>query len=189
MHIAGNELRKGHVILYQNKLWLCLQAAHRTPGNLRAFIQAKLRSVKDGNQMDARFSASEKIEKVDLFTHKMQYLYADDSFYNFMNVENYEQVALPKESVSEQEAMFLTPDMHVDITFYEETAISIALPQSMIFKVVSADPEIKGATASAQKKSCTLENGMEITVPAFIHEGDLIKINTETMEYVERAKK
>ena len=103
MSIQGNDLRKGNVILYQNKLWLCMQAVHRTPGNLRAFVQAKLRSIKDGNQMDVRFSATEKIDKVDLYTHKMQYLYADDSFFHFMNVETYDQVALPKEIIGDQE--------------------------------------------------------------------------------------
>jgi len=188
MNISGNELRKGDVILYQDKLWVCLQSEHRTPGNLRAFIQAKLRNVVAGNQMDARFSSTEKLERVDLFVHTMQFLYADDSFYHFMNVKTYDQVVLSKELIGEQ-AQFLAPEMQLEITFYEDTPISVKLPQTMDFKVVRADPEIKGATASAQKKSCTLENGMAIQVPSFVREGDTLKINTETLEYVERVKR
>lgn len=188
MGISGNELRKGDVILYQDKLWVCLQSEHRTPGNLRAFVQAKLRNVVVGNQMDVRFSSTERLEKVDLFTHTMQFLYVDDSFFHFMNVKTFDQVTLSKDLVGNQ-AQFLAPEMQVEITFYEDTPISLKLPQTMEFKVVEADPEIRGATASAQKKSCTLENGMAVQVPSFVRVGDVLKINTETLEYVERAKR
>lgn len=186
--MQGNELRKGNVILHEGKLWQCMEATHRTPGNLRAFVQAKMRNIKDGSQKEFRFASTEKLDQVDVFERKMQFLYADGDQYNFMDTENYEQIELTKEQIGDG-SFYLQPDMVIGITFYEQTPISVKLPQTMIFEIVEADPEIKGATASASFKSAKLSNGMGIQVPQFVKVGDVVKINTETGEYQERVKR
>ena len=188
MHISGNELRKGDVLLHEGKLWQCMQSTHRTPGNLRAFVQAKLRSIADGSQKEFRFSSTERLEKVDIFERQMQFLYAEDNVYNFMDTENFEQIELSQDALGDS-YKYLTPDIVIGVTFYETTPLSVNLPQTMEFKVVEADPEIKGATASASFKNATLDIGVILQVPQFVKVGDVVKINTETGEYLERAKK
>lgn len=188
MNISGNELRKGDIILHETKLWLCLQSVHRTPGNLRAFMQAKLRNIKDGTQKDVRFSATERVEKVEVFEREMQFLYSDGDFFHFMDSKNFEQIELHRDFLGEN-AMYLSPNMNVNITFYESSALGIRLPQTLEFEVVEADPEIKGATASASFKSAKLSTGQAVQVPQFVKVGDRVKVNTETGEYLERAKK
>jgi elongation factor P len=188
MFINGNELRKGDVILFENKLWMCLSSVHRTPGNLRAFVQAVLRNLREGNQKEVRFSATERVEKVDVFEREMQFLYSDGDVFHFMDTENFEQLELSRSIIGDKEP-YLQPDMKLNMSFYEADPLTIRLPQSMEFDVVEADPEIKGATASASKKSATLSNGLSIQVPQFVNVGDRVKINTESGEYLERAKR
>lgn len=184
----GNELRKGTVIKHEGKLWQCMSAAHRTPGNLRAFIQAKMRNVEDGLQKEFRFASTERLEQVDIFERKMQFLYADGDTYHFMDTENYEQIEISKETLGD-DVIFLAPEMTIGISFFETRPISINLPNSMDFAVVDADPEIKGATAAASYKSATLDNGLVIQVPQFVKPGDRVRINVETREYQDRVKK
>lgn len=188
MNINGNDLRKGDVIIYENKLYVCLSAEHRTPGNLRAFMQARLRGVKDGLQKDCKFTASERVEKVDLFVNDMQFLYRDGEVFHFMNVKTYEQVEISSDFIGDND-VFLQDGMTVEMTFYEETPIGLKLPQNMEFDIIEAEPEIKGATATAAYKAAKLSNGVDIKVPPFVKVGDRIKIKTETREYVERVKK
>lgn len=188
MHISGNELRKGDVIKLENKLWQCMVSTHRTPGNLRAFVQAKLRNIMDGSQKEFRFSSTEKLEKVDLHERPMQYLYEDANAYVFMDTQSYEQAEISKEIVGDN-AVYLTPDLVISIGFIESSPTTLRFPQTMEFEVTEADPEIKGATASASYKSATLSNGQNIQVPQFVKIGDIVKINTESGEYLERAKK
>lgn len=188
MNVNGNELRKGYVINFENKLWTCLSVEHRTPGNLRAFVQVKARNVKDGTQKDFRFSSTEKIERVSIIERKMQFLYADGSTYNFMDTENFEQIELSRETLGDN-VNYLTPELVIGVTFYETTPIGIALPQTLDFEVVETDPEIKSATASASYKSATLSNGLQVQVPQFVKQGDTLRINTETGSYQERVKK
>ncbi|MBI4411560.1 MAG: elongation factor P [Deltaproteobacteria bacterium] len=187
MSISANQLRPGNIIEYDGKLWLCLESVHKTPGNLRAFIQAKLRSVKDGVQKEFRFSSTEMLEKVSLRERPMQFLYVDGDFYNFMDSENYEQVHLSKSLVGEA-ANYLLPDAQVKVTFFEESPIGIALPTTLDFTVIEADPGMKTATASASYKNAKIETGVTIKVPQFVTAGDRITISPATGEYVERAK-
>ncbi len=184
--MQGNELRKGMAIQHEGKLWLCMESVHRTPGNLRAFVQAKMRSIKDGTQKDFRFSSTEKLEQVDVFERKMQFLYADGDTYHFMDTESYDQVELAKEQIG-NDAVYLSPDMVINILFHEQVALSIKLPTTLNFDVVEADPEIKGATASASFKNATLSNGLIVQVPQFVKIGDVVKVNTENGEYQERV--
>lgn len=188
MNISGNELRKGDVVKLENKLWQCMTATHRTPGNLRAFVQAKLRNIKDGSQKEFRFSSTEKLEKVDLYERSMQFLYEDANSFVFMDTQSFEQVEIDRAVVGENSS-YLTPDLVINIGFIEAAPTTLRFPQTMEFEVTEADPEIKGATASASFKSAKLSNGMNIQVPQFVKVGDVVKINTESGEYLERAKK
>lgn len=188
MNISGNEIRKGDLVKFENKLWQCLVAQHRTPGNLRAFIQVKLRNIMDNTQKEVRFSSTDRIEKIDIFERKMQFLYNDSSFYKFMDLESYDEVSLSAELIGD-DIVYITPDMELTVAFYESKPLFIKLPQTMEFEVTEADPEIRGATASASYKTAVLSNGLKIQVPQFVKPGDVIKINTESREYLERAKK
>ena len=149
-------------------------------------VQTKLKNLKTGSQIEQRFNADEKVERAILEQHEMEFLYHDGDNYNFMNTENFEQVGLNEEILGDY-AKFLQPNCKVQVDFYEGKAIGIELPQTMIFKVIEADPAIKRATASAQFKNATLENGVVVRVPSFIEVGDSVKVDTETGEYLERA--
>ncbi|MCP5463771.1 MAG: elongation factor P [Deltaproteobacteria bacterium] len=186
--MQGNDLRKGQCIKVEGKLWQCMEANHRTPGNLRAFIQAKLRNLHDGSQKEFRFSATEKLDPVDLFERKMQYLYEDDTFLHFMDTESYEQHELNK-SLAGDQINYLTENLEVSILFAEGKALTMRIPETMEFEIVEADPEIKGATATNSFKNAKTSNGVDIQVPQFIHVGDWVKINTESGKYMERVKK
>lgn len=184
--INGNQIRPGMIIDYQGVPYQVMEAVHRTPGNKRAFMQTKLRNLVSGDQAEARFSSSDRVERIVLPERKMQYLYADGGFYHFMDVENYEQIQLSAEQVGDA-ANFLLPETVIGVNTYEEKTIGINLPKTMDFKVVETPPELKGATASAQYKPATLETGLSVKVPPFISEGDIIRIDTETQDYVTRV--
>lgn len=187
MQINGNDLRKGDVVELENKIWQCMTATHRTPGNLRAFIQAVMRNVKDGTQKEFRFSSTEKLEKIDLIGREMQYLYNDGDMFHFMDTKNFEQIEISRSMIGDKEP-YLTPDLIVQVTFQETSPISIELPKTMEFEVVECDPEIKGGTATASYKKSKLNNGVNVDVPQFVKQGDKVRINTETGEYLERVK-
>lgn len=187
MSIPANHLRQGMVIEYENGLWFCLEAQHRTPGNKRAFMQAKLRNIRDGTQKEFKLASDETLERVSLRERPMQFLYSDDDFYHFMDSENYEQVQLTREALGVK-ANFLLPESKVKITFHEDTAIGLSLPQTMTFKVIDADPGMKTATASSSYKNAKIETGVTVKVPQFVEAGDRIVVDTESGEYAERAK-
>lgn len=188
MGFSANQLRPGMVIEYEGALWQCLEAQHRTPGNKRAFMQAKMRNVEDGLQKEFRFSSTDVLERAILRERQMQFLYKEGDFYNFMDTENYEQIQLGEDAIGTS-ANFLMPDAVVTVTLYEEKPLGVKLPSSMIFTVTEAEPGMKTATASASKKNAKIETGMTVKVPQFIEIGEKIIINTETGEYLERAKK
>lgn len=188
MNINGNNLRKGDVIQMNGELYVCLKAEHRTPGNKRAFVQACLRRVTDGIQKDVKFSATETLEKVDLIERPMQFLYRDGDVFHFMDTGTYDQIELNRDFIGEL-AVFLTEGLNVNVTFHEQTPIALKLPPTMEFEITEADPEIKGATASAQYKNARIDIGVAIKVPGFVKVGDRVRVNTETFQYLERVKK
>lgn len=188
MNVAGNELRKGDFVQFENKLWQCMMVTHRTPGNLRAFVQVKLRNILDGNQKEVRFSSTESVEKVDIVERKMQFLYHVGDAYHFMDTENFEQIELNASMIGDS-VKFLTADLVISVCFHETTPLTIKLPNTMEFNIVEAEPEIKGASATTSYKNAKMDNGASVLVPQFVKVGDRIKINTETGEYLERAKK
>lgn len=184
--INGNQIRVGMVIEYEGKPYQVMEATHRTPGNKRALMQTKLRNLLTGDQAEVRFSSSDRVERVSLTERKMQFLYEDGGDYHFMDVANYEQVQLSAEQMGES-APFLLPEAVVGVASYEEKIIGLNLPKTMDFKVTETPPELKGATASAQYKPATLETGLQVKVPPFIKEGDVVRVDTETKEYVTRV--
>ena len=187
MSLSSTRIRPGNVVEYENGLWVCLTFNMITPGRRKAIVEVKMRNIRDGVQKVFRFSPDDSVEKAVLNERPMQFLYADDVGYHFMDNETYDQVQLNKEVLGES-AKYLIPDRPVSMTFYEGNPIGIELPARMTFKVTQADPDVKGGTATAVFKNATIETGMTVQVPSFIKEGDSLVINTETGEYMERAK-
>lgn len=185
--MKASDLRPGMIIIMEKEFYRVTEAIHKTPGNLRAFIQAKMMRIKDGIQKEIRFASNDEVEKAVMETHEMQFLYKDQSAYHFMNIENYEQVSLNEASLGNG-AHYLLPNTVVKITFCEEKPTGLELPTSMQFKVIEAEPGIRSATASASFKHAKIETGHSIKVPQFINVGDEIKVNPNTDTYIERGK-
>jgi elongation factor P len=159
---------------------------HRTPGNLRGFVQARMRSLKNGTMIENRFSSEDKVEKAILDEIEMEYLYDDGEFFYFMNTENYEQMHLTKELLGDATS-YLIPQLKVKVEFYEGQAIGVELPASVDMTVVATEPGMRGATVSNVTKPATMETGLVVQVPPFINEGQKIRVNTAEGTYAERA--
>ena len=150
-------------------------------------IQTKLRSLRTGSSFEHRFRSADTIERASLEQHEMEYMYSDGSHHHFMNTENYEQVALSDDELGDS-AQWLTPGLKLQAEFYEGSAIGIDLPPSLELTVTQTEPSLKGATVSNVNKPATLENGVTITVPPFINEGDRLRVDPSEGRYIERAK-
>jgi len=187
MRIDGSAVRTGMVIEWQGKLWLVIRHEIRTPGNLRAFNQVEMRDIMTGIKSNTRLSSSESVERVTLSQRPCNFLYAEGDLLTFMDNDNYEQISLPKELLGAS-LPFLQDGMTVQIETYEERPISIQLPEKVTMKIISADPVVKGQTASSSYKPAILENGVRVLVPPHIAEGTRIVVDTRDISYVERAK-
>jgi len=186
MKINGNEIKAGNVILHQDSLWTAVKCDHVKPGKGGAFAQVELKNLLDGRKLNERFRSSEKVEKVRLEQKTHTYLYADGDMLVFMNGENYEQIMLQKEFIGER-ADYLTDNMEVELEFYEDKPISVALPQHVELEVADTEPVVKGQTAANSYKPATLSNGVRTSVPPFVGVGERLIINTEDGSYVKRA--
>ncbi len=186
MAVNANDLRKGTAILYNNDVCVVLEVTHRTPGNLRAFVQGILRSVRTGKSMDVRFSSAEKIETVPLNSKKMEFSYKSGDDFVFVDPESYEEVTLSPEFVGDTKN-YLIENGSVTVTFVEEKAVQIELPPSVILTVADAPEGLKGDSANNVQKTVTLETGITINAPLFIKTGERIKVDTRTGKYMERA--
>jgi len=184
--MKANHLRRGMVILFEGDLWRVFDATHQTPGNLRARMQTKLKNLRNGAMKDVRFRSEDEVEKAHLETARRQFLYHDAEGYHFMDVETFEQVAMSEETLGDARS-YLQADMVVEVLLHERTPVGIELPATVELKVVETTPEVKGATASAQRKPATLETGLVVQVPSFIAEGEMIRVRTEDGQYIERA--
>ncbi len=171
---------------YNGDLCVVLDVQHRTPGNLRAFVQASIRSVRTGKSSDVRFSSTEKLEVVPMITQKMEFSYMDQQDYVFSDPETFETVTLAPELVGDAKN-FLTENVAVVVTFVEGKAVSIELPSSVALTVADAPEGIKGDSANNVQKPATLETGLSVQVPLFIKTGEKIKVDTRTGKYMERA--
>lgn len=187
IYVSGNSLRPGYVIKYNNQLYRVMTAEHRTPGNKRAFLQAKLRSLRDGTQTEVKFRADEEIERASLEQAEMEYLYSDSSGYCFMNCATFEQVFLEEDVISGVKE-YLLPNTKVRIEFHDGKAIGVELPETVDLKVAQTDPPMKGATASGSGKPATLETGLVVNVPQFVEVGHVVRVSTSSGEYLERVK-
>jgi elongation factor P len=183
---AANDLRKGMAILHNGDVAVVLDVQHRTPGNLRAFVQASLRSLRTGKTSDVRFSSTEKIDVIQMQTRRMEYSYKDGEDYVFSDPETYETVTLTPELVGDAKD-FLIENGSVTMTFVEEKAVSIEMPPSVVLTVSDAPDGIKGDSANNVQKTITLETGVTINAPLFIKTGEKIKVDTRTRKYMERA--
>jgi elongation factor P len=183
---TANDIRKGMAINYNGDVCVVLDSQHRTPGNLRAFVQASIRSIKTGKSSDVRFSSTEKIETVPLTTRKMDFSYKDSEDYVFADPENYETATVSAEIVGDAKN-YLVENGQVTVTFIGEKVIAIELPSAVILKVTDAPEGIRGDSANNVQKPVTMETGITIQVPLFIKTGEKLKIDTRTGKYMERA--
>ena len=175
------------IIMYNNAPHRVMDFQHRTPGNLRAFVQAKLRNIKTGSSTEVRFSSTENIERAILEEVEMEYLYTDGESFHFMNTETYEQIALNTETLGD--AMnYLVEGAKIQIEIFEGSPMGVELPAAVELTVVETTPELKGATASNSPKPAKLNTGVTVQVPPFIKEGDRIRVDPTKGVYLERVK-
>jgi elongation factor P len=183
---TANDLRRGMAINYNGDIAVVLDSQHRTPGNLRAFVQATLRSIRTGKSADVRFSSTERIEVVPMMTKKMDFSYKDGEDYVFSDPETYETVTLSPEIVGDA-SNYLVENGPVTVTFVEDKAVTIELPSSVVLTVTDAPEGIRGDSANNVQKPVTMETGITVQAPLFIKTGEKIKIDTRTGKYMERA--
>ena len=186
MKMNGNEIRIGNIIKHQDTLWVAVKCNAVKPGKGGAFNQVELKNLLDGRKLNERFRAAETVERVRLDQKTHTYLYKDGDMLVFMNGETYEQINLEADFVGDR-AAFLTDGMAVEVEFYEERPISIALPDQVILAVQETEPVVKGQTAANSYKPAILENGTRTSVPPFVDAGERLVINTEDGSYVKRA--
>jgi len=186
MAIPATQMRPGMIIKHKDQLHLVFKVEHRTPGNLRAFIQAKLRNLKSGAMFEERFRSADTIEKVVVDEISMEFLYADGDDYYFMNPMDYEQTML-KGSTLGDAVEYLTPNLQIKVSYHDGQAVGIDLPASVELTVVETEPGLKSATASSVTKPAKTETGLVVQVPAFINEGEKIRVDTSEGAYLSRA--
>ena len=186
--ISATQLRPGMVIKFNNDLFSIFKMEHRTPGNLRGFVQVKMRNFRTGSMIEHRFSSEDRVEKASLEEHEMEFLYDDGEYFHFMNTENFEQVEISEEDLGDS-ASWLNPGVKLQVQFYNEKPIGIELPKTLRVRISETEPQVKGATASASYKPAKLENGVTVLVPPFVNEGEEIIVDPSENRYLERAKK
>jgi elongation factor P len=184
--ISATQLRPGMVIKFNNELYSIFKMEHRTPGNLRGFVQVKMRSLRSGTMTEHRFSSEDRVDRAALEEHEMEYLYDDGEYYYFMNTENFEQMHLTRDILGDA-VDYLVPQLKVNIEFYEGKPMSVELPPTVDLTVVETEPGLKGASVSNVTKAAKLETGLVVQVPPFINEGEKVRISTAEGTYQERA--
>jgi len=185
MAIPAIQMRPGMIIKHNDQLHLVFKVEHRTPGNLRAFIQAKLRNLKSGAMFEHRFRSADAIERVVVDEVLMEFLYADGDDYYFMNPIDFEQTVL-KGSTLGDAVEYLTPNLQIHVSYYGQ-AVGIELPGTVELTVVETEPGLKSATASSVTKPAKTETGLVVQVPPFINQGEKIKVDTSEGAYLSRA--
>ncbi|MBI5384929.1 MAG: elongation factor P [Verrucomicrobia bacterium] len=183
---SANDLRRGMAINYNSDITVVLDVQHRTPGNLRAFVQATLRSIKTGKSSNVRFSSTEPIEVIPMSVRKMDYSYKDGDDFVFSDPETFETVNMSADLVGDGKN-YLVENGQVTVTFVEGKAIQVELPASVVLTITNAPEGVRGDSANNVMKAATLETGIEIQVPLFIKTGEKVKVDTRTGKYMERA--
>jgi elongation factor P len=187
MPIAATQLRVGMIIQHENELWRVMTVMHITPGNKRGHMQTKLRNLRSGSQTEYRFRSEDSVDRVSLEQHEMEYLYEGDGFYYFMNTETYDQLPLSADTLGDA-VHYLVPNARIQVEFFEEQPIGVELPKTVDLRVVETTPGMKGATVTNVLKPATVETGLVVQVPSFVGEGEVIRVDTESGEYVSRVK-
>ncbi|HEX3816979.1 MAG TPA: elongation factor P [Chthoniobacterales bacterium] len=183
---AANDLRKGMAIKYNGNTAIVLDVHHRTPGNLRAFVQAIIRYINTGKSADVRFGSTDKVELVDISRNTLEFSYKDNTGYHFMDPSTYETVSLDEALLSDAKD-YLVENLPVEVLYTEGRPVQVELPSSVHMKVIEAPEGVRGDTASNVTKPAVLETGKTVNVPLFINEGETIKIDTRTGSYMGRA--
>ncbi|AZV79148.1 elongation factor P [Parasedimentitalea marina] len=184
--INGNEIRPGAVLEHNDGLWAAVKVDHVKPGKGGAFAQVELRNLRNGSKLNERFRSADKVEKVRLEQKDQQFLYESDGMLVFMDIETYEQIELPSELLGDRRP-FLQDGMTIVVEFHETEALHAKVPQKVTCKVAETEPVVKGQTAAKSFKPAVLDNGIKVMVPPFVGQDELIIVNTDTMEYSERA--
>lgn len=183
---AANDLRKGMAIKYNGNSAIVLEVHHRTPGNLRAFVQAIIRYINTGKSADVRFGSTDKVELVDIERKQLEFSYKDNNGFHFMDPETYDTITLQEAFLGDAKD-YLTENLSVQVLYAEGKAVEVELPASVSLKVIESPEGLRGDTASNVTKPAVLETGKSINVPLFIKEGETIKIDTRTGVYMGRA--
>lgn len=184
--INGNEIRPGNVLEHNAGLWVAVKVDHVKPGKGGAFAQVELKNLRNGSKLNERFRSADKVEKVRLEQKDQQFLYESDGMLVFMDSESFEQIELPADILGERRP-FLQDGMTIQIEYYESEALNATLPQKVVCKVVETEPVVKGQTAANSFKPAVLDNGVRVMIPPFVGADEDIVVNTETMDYAERA--
>ena len=185
MKINATEIRVGMIIEYKNDLWEVLKTQHVKPGKGGAFAQIEMKSINKNTKLNERFRSSDTVEKASIDEIKFSFLYDDELDYYFINQKTFEQINIKKEIIGEIGKM-LTENLEVTISFYNDKAINVELPNQVTCKVKTTDAALKGQTISSSYKPAKLENGIDIQVPPFIEDGDEIIVDTRTIEYIKK---
>ena len=184
--INGNEIRPGNVLEHNGGLWAAVKVDHVKPGKGGAFVQVEMRNLRNGSKLNERFRSADKVERVRLEQKDQQFLYQEGENLIFMDTETYEQIQLPAEILGERRP-FLQDGMTITVEFYESEALNATLPQKVTCRVVETEPVVKGQTAANSFKPAVLDNGVKVMVPPFVGQDEDIVVNTDTMDYAERA--
>ncbi|MDR1696927.1 MAG: elongation factor P [Rickettsiales bacterium] len=187
MATTANDIRVGWVISHNGRRYSITGITKVKPGKGGAFVQAEMRDIDSGNKGNERFRSEDKVEKLMVEDIDCQYMYDDGTDAFFMRLSDYEQFSMPISDLGES-VKFLQPEMNVKVNFVEGHAVSMTLPKTVIAVVAETEPALKGQTAAGGGKPAVLDNGVRVTVPVFVEQGEKIVVNTESMEYVERAK-
>ena len=185
MKINAGEIRVGMLLEYKNDLWQVLKTQHVKPGKGGAFAQVEMKSVNKNTKLNERFRSSETVEKASLEETNYNFLYEDENVYFFMEPKSFEQIEIKKDIVGGQ-GKLLTENLEVSVSFYNESPISVELPNQVRCKIDTTDAALKGQTVSSSYKPATLDNGLDIQVPPFIESGDEIIVDTRNLEYVKK---
>ncbi len=185
--IKASELKKGRVVNYENALYTVSDIQRVSKGNWRSYLQVKLKSLKDGRVLDARMSVDDRIETPFVDTKPYQFLYRDGNDFVVMDQQTFDQISVPGDVMGDAQ-LYLRGDEQVTLSFIDGKIVSVELPNTVTLKVTDTPPQVKGATATNQSKEATLETGLRVRVPPFVNNGEEIRVDTRTGEYLERAK-
>lgn len=184
--VNANDIKNGMTILFEDNIYVVLEFSHVKPGKGAAFVKAKLKNLRTGSIVEKTFNSSIKLERAMIQKVDMQYLYNSGESYNFMNMETYEQIEIPANSLGD-DAKFLKENLGVNITFYEGEVLGIILPDKIEYTITKTEPAVKGNTTNNATKEATIETGLIIKVPLFIEEGENVLVSTSDGKYVSRA--